>query len=206
MASTKTSEYSTDLPKRIRAPFYWWQIDRSSTLRFLFLTESDDPKVAISIRSIALRDMIWKPIEVTISAYNKLVLVFTRPVLILKFVVISVPGYPQRKTRLSWQSIFTYPSGLQIFRKCIFPIVSTATTTGFTTTDYNQWTSFSQYALLFLMFVGGCAGSTAGGIKIVPHSKLASRVAPYLSMAQSHWRRSPPTHKCSAYSWQADDK
>ena len=65
------------------------------------------------------------------------------------------------------ESIFTYPNGLQSIRKCLFPIVSTATTTGFTTTDYNQWTNFSQYALLFLMFVGGCAGSTAGGIKIV---------------------------------------
>jgi trk system potassium uptake protein TrkH len=65
------------------------------------------------------------------------------------------------------ESVFTYHNGLQSIRKCLFPIVSTATTTGFTTTDYNQWTNFSQYALLFLMFVGGCAGSTAGGIKIV---------------------------------------
>lgn len=65
------------------------------------------------------------------------------------------------------ESISTYHNGLQSIRKCLFPIVSTATTTGFTTTDYNRWTSFSQYALLFLMFVGGCAGSTAGGIKMV---------------------------------------
>ena len=44
--------------------------------------------------------------------------------------------------------------------------MSILTTTGFTTADYVQWGPFAQILLLLLMFVGGCAGSTAGGTKI----------------------------------------
>lgn len=40
------------------------------------------------------------------------------------------------------------------------------TTTGFATTDFNQWPIFSQTILILLMFVGGCAGSTSGGVKV----------------------------------------
>lgn len=49
----------------------------------------------------------------------------------------------------------------------LFTVVSIFTSTGFTTIDYGQWPAFSQYALLALMVVGGCAGSTAGGIKVI---------------------------------------
>jgi trk system potassium uptake protein TrkH len=48
-----------------------------------------------------------------------------------------------------------------------FQVVSIATTTGFATADFSSWPSFSQTALVGLMFVGGCAGSTAGGAKVV---------------------------------------
>ena len=40
------------------------------------------------------------------------------------------------------------------------------TTTGCTTTDFNQWPEFSKGILVCLMFVGACAGSTAGGLKV----------------------------------------
>lgn len=50
-------------------------------------------------------------------------------------------------------------------RHAAFQVVSIITTTGFVTTDYSVWPVFTQLLLLFLMFVGGCAGSTAGGIK-----------------------------------------
>ncbi|MDY6842764.1 MAG: TrkH family potassium uptake protein [Thermodesulfobacteriota bacterium] len=46
-----------------------------------------------------------------------------------------------------------------------FQVTSILTTTGYTTADYEQWPFFSQYIILLLMFVGGCAGSTGGGIK-----------------------------------------
>lgn len=44
-------------------------------------------------------------------------------------------------------------------------MVSIVTTTGYVTADYEKWPFYVQYMLLFLMFVGGCAGSTGGGIK-----------------------------------------
>jgi trk system potassium uptake protein TrkH len=47
-----------------------------------------------------------------------------------------------------------------------FAVVSIASTTGFTTDDFNTWGSFALIFLFLMMFVGGCTGSTAGGIKI----------------------------------------
>ena len=51
-------------------------------------------------------------------------------------------------------------------RQSFFQVSSIATTTGYTTTDFNLWPSLSKTVLLLLMFVGGCAGSTAGGLKV----------------------------------------
>lgn len=59
-----------------------------------------------------------------------------------------------------------YPSYLQAFRYAVFQVASIITTTGFVTTDYDLWPMFSQLLLLFLMFIGACAGSTGGGIKV----------------------------------------
>lgn len=47
-----------------------------------------------------------------------------------------------------------------------FQVVSLITTTGFVTTDYTTWPMLSQAILLFVMFVGGMAGSTGGGFKV----------------------------------------
>lgn len=46
-----------------------------------------------------------------------------------------------------------------------FQVASVMTTTGYATTDFNLWPLFSKMILLALMFFGGCAGSTAGGMK-----------------------------------------
>jgi trk system potassium uptake protein TrkH len=59
-----------------------------------------------------------------------------------------------------------YPSVLQSFRFSSFQVASIMTTTGFATADFNLWPMFSQVILLLLMLVGGCAGSTGGGIKV----------------------------------------
>lgn len=47
-----------------------------------------------------------------------------------------------------------------------FQTVTIITTTGFATVDFAQWPTFCRMALLVLMFTGGCAGSTSGGIKL----------------------------------------
>ena len=51
-------------------------------------------------------------------------------------------------------------------RHAFFQVASIITTTGYSTVDFNLWPGFSKAMLVVLMFVGGCAGSTAGGIKI----------------------------------------
>ena len=54
-------------------------------------------------------------------------------------------------------------------RYSLFQVVSIMTTTGFCTDDFNLWNSFALGVLLVLMFVGGCAGSTGGGLKVIRH-------------------------------------
>lgn len=49
----------------------------------------------------------------------------------------------------------------------VFQVVSIQTTTGFCTADFNRWPFVAQAVLVLLMFVGGSAGSTAGGIKVI---------------------------------------
>lgn len=49
----------------------------------------------------------------------------------------------------------------------VFQTVSIATTTGFTTTEYQSWPGFIPLLLLFSSFIGACAGSTGGGIKVI---------------------------------------
>lgn len=58
-----------------------------------------------------------------------------------------------------------YGSLGQAFRHSFFQVSTIVSTTGFATTDFNQWPMLSKTVLLVLMFVGGCAGSTAGGLK-----------------------------------------
>ena len=51
----------------------------------------------------------------------------------------------------------------------LFQVVSIITTTGYGTSDFDTWNYFSKALLLVLMFVGGCAGSTGGGMKVIRH-------------------------------------
>lgn len=56
---------------------------------------------------------------------------------------------------------------LHALRLGFFQVTSIMTTTGFTTADFEQWPVILKFALVLLMFVGGCSGSTGGGIKVV---------------------------------------
>ena len=60
-----------------------------------------------------------------------------------------------------------FSSIIESFRYGIFQTVSIGTTTGFGTHDYETWTSLSQILLFILMFIGGSAGSTGGGMKVI---------------------------------------
>lgn len=55
------------------------------------------------------------------------------------------------------------------FRKSLFQVVSLVTTTGYVTDDYTQYGQGATFIFFMLLFLGGSAGSTAGGIKFVRH-------------------------------------
>jgi trk system potassium uptake protein TrkH len=60
-------------------------------------------------------------------------------------------------------SLFT----IQTFRDVFFQTSSIITTTGYTSTNYDLWVPSAKVVLMFLMFIGGCSGSTSGGIKLI---------------------------------------
>ncbi|MBP5745063.1 MAG: TrkH family potassium uptake protein [Lachnospiraceae bacterium] len=59
-----------------------------------------------------------------------------------------------------------YGSVSETVRNAAFQVASIITTTGYSTTDFNIWPMFSKVILVVLMFIGACAGSTGGGIKV----------------------------------------
>jgi trk system potassium uptake protein TrkH len=65
-----------------------------------------------------------------------------------------------------WLALVDNFAPVDAFRYASFNIVSLITTTGYASTDYGLWGTFPVAALFFLMAVGGCTGSTSGGIKI----------------------------------------
>lgn len=64
-----------------------------------------------------------------------------------------------------------------------FQVVSVMTTTGYGTADFDQWNNFGRGVLIVLMFVGGCAGSTGGGMKVIRHVLLAKILRMELELA-----------------------
>jgi trk system potassium uptake protein TrkH len=63
--------------------------------------------------------------------------------------------------------LLTLSQSLGLYRCALFSVVSVMTTTGFATCDFGSWSPGARMVLMVLMFIGGCGGSTAGGIKVV---------------------------------------
>lgn len=61
----------------------------------------------------------------------------------------------------------TFSSTTDSIARGLFQVVSIGTTTGFTTAEYYSWTGFLPVLLLYVSFIGGCSGSTGGGIKVI---------------------------------------
>lgn len=59
-----------------------------------------------------------------------------------------------------------YKNVFENFRYSFFQVTSIMTSAGFATADYTKWPEFSQTVLVILMFIGACAGSTGGGLKV----------------------------------------
>lgn len=60
-----------------------------------------------------------------------------------------------------------FPSISKSIQFASFQVASILTTTGFATADFTQWPAMAKSTLFILMFIGGCAGSTGGGIKVI---------------------------------------
>ncbi|MCF4151002.1 TrkH family potassium uptake protein [Dethiosulfovibrio sp. F2B] len=69
-----------------------------------------------------------------------------------------------------------YASAERALREAAFQVVSIVTTTGYATADFDLWPQYCRFLLLLLMFVGGCAGSTGGGMKNVRIMVILRRV------------------------------
>jgi trk system potassium uptake protein len=68
---------------------------------------------------------------------------------------------------LVFEGVYEVSSWSRALRDSAFSVVSITTTTGFVTADFDKWDTAAKVILVLLMFVGGCAGSTAGGIKVI---------------------------------------
>jgi len=73
---------------------------------------------------------------------------------------------------ISLSLVSQYGSFADALRFGSFQAASILTTTGNARTDYTIWPSLAQAVLLCLMFIGGCSGSTAGGVKVIRHTVL----------------------------------
>ncbi|MCP5442329.1 MAG: potassium transporter [Chromatiaceae bacterium] len=60
-----------------------------------------------------------------------------------------------------------YPGYTSSLHNGLFEVVSVITSTGFGTVDFSHWPSFLPVLLIFISFIGGCGGSTAGGMKVI---------------------------------------
>lgn len=67
---------------------------------------------------------------------------------------------------IAWNIRGYYANILIAIQQSAFQVGSIITTTGYATADFNLWPTFSKTILVILMFVGACAGSTGGGIKV----------------------------------------
>tara|TARA_R110002051_G_scaffold11519_3_gene41589 strand:- start:8557 stop:9984 length:1428 start_codon:yes stop_codon:yes gene_type:complete len=94
--------------------------------------------------------------------YVGFVIVFTVIVTLVIYFKANItevtPGYPM-----------IFGKGESSFRHALFQIISVITTTGFVSADFTQWTPFLTVFFFGLFFLGGSAGSTSGGIKVMRH-------------------------------------
>lgn len=89
--------------------------------------------------------------------------------LLLFTVTAALVVYFQANVPVSDFHPMVWGKGESAFRHALFQVVAVVTTTGFVTADFTAWTPFLTVFFFGLMFLGGSAGSTAGGIKVMRH-------------------------------------
>lgn len=87
-------------------------------------------------------------------------------------VALAIIGWQDPNLQTTIQHPKTLGSIESAFRHSLFSVISVVTTTGFVTADFTMWNYFITAIFFALFFVGGSAGSTSGGVKIVRHIVL----------------------------------
>jgi trk system potassium uptake protein TrkH len=99
----------------------------------------------------------------------------------LRFYLMLIAGASLVVTVALWFDRSVEGSLLVKLRDGVFQTISLMTTTGYATADYEKWPAVAQFVLMAVMFVGGCAGSTAGSVKVVRILLLAKHAILQLS-------------------------
>lgn len=110
----------------------------------------------LSGMNFALHFYFWRSMSVQTYRKDTEVRVYLFVILMASVLVISMLYFNGIESNAS-----------DAVRHGLFQTVSIATTTGFVTRDFSFWPVFIPVLLLFLSFIGGCAGSTGGGIKVI---------------------------------------
>lgn len=84
----------------------------------------------------------------------------------VSFFLVIVAGLIALVTAILWLA-GEYANPLTALRYAAFQVISIITSTGFTTASFADWPSFLPILLIYISFIGGCAGSTAGGMKVI---------------------------------------
>ncbi|MDR3437621.1 TrkH family potassium uptake protein [Telmatospirillum sp.] len=84
--------------------------------------------------------------------------------------LVIIAGFSALLTFWNWSTRDLGP--YEALRQSVFNVVSIVTTSGFHTADYDAWGGFAQIAFFSMTFIGGCTGSTAGGIKVFRYEVL----------------------------------
>ncbi len=106
--------------------------------------------------NFSLHFFAWTNVQVTHYSQDPEFRAYIFVLLVLSIIVIA-----------SLMLFGTYASNGQAFINGLFQAVSIGTTTGFTTAKYSSWPGALPVLLILASFIGGCAGSTAGGIKVI---------------------------------------
>lgn len=94
-----------------------------------------------------------------------------------------------------WLEVSGQATGMDALRLSAFNVVSVATTTGYAVADYGRWGGFAVALFFVLTFLGGCTGSTAGGIKIFRFEILARIVGRLMAGLVTPHRVYPLTYR-----------
>ena len=123
----------------------------STAIQFIAIVFMLLSGINFAIHFIAFRHRSLKPYQRDAE--------FRTYILVLVVVSVITVGYLQLK--------HTFDSTTESIIEGLFQVVSIGTTTGYTTAEYYSWPGFLPVLLLYVSFIGGCSGSTGGGIKVI---------------------------------------